>query len=41
LQRARHKKKKREKLAKIEGEIFDPIHLEIHPEGQIAAAVVA
>jgi hypothetical protein len=29
LQRARHKQQKREKLAKMEGEIFNPIHVKI------------
>jgi hypothetical protein len=38
LQRAQHKQQKREQLAKMEGEILNPIHVEVPPEGQNAAA---
>ncbi|CAD6332705.1 unnamed protein product [Miscanthus lutarioriparius] len=36
LQCAWHKQQKREKLAKMENEILNPVHVEIPPEGQNA-----
>jgi hypothetical protein len=38
LQRAWHKQQKRKKLATMEGEIFNPIHIKILPNDQNTAA---
>ena len=37
MQHARHKQQKREKLAKMEGEILNPVHVENPSEDQNAA----